>query len=85
MAVADYLAGLAASDVEMLTPADVAPVLGCHPYAINVAAKEDPARLGFPVCLIGNRVKIPRRAFLHWVGYEEVKTCVNRISTGSLG
>ena len=69
----DHLTRIASSDVEMLTPADVAPVLGCHPYAINVAAKEDPARLGFPVCLIGNRVKIPRRAFLRWVGYEEVR------------
>ena len=69
----DHLTRIAASDVEMLTPADVAPVLGCHPYAINVAAKEDPARLGFPVCLIGNRVKIPRRAFLRWVGYEEAR------------
>ena len=62
-----------ASGKEMLSPADIAPVLGCNPYAINVAAKEDPARLGFPVCKIGNRVKIPRRAFLRWLGYEEVK------------
>ena len=67
-----YLAGLAASDKEMLTPTEVAPVLGCHPYAINEAVKKDPTRLGFPVCKVGNRVKIPRRAFLRWVGYEEV-------------
>jgi len=71
MAVADYLAGLAASGKEMLSPADVAPVLGCNPYSINVMAKADPARLGFPVCVIGNRVKIPRRAFLRWAGYRE--------------
>lgn len=69
----DHLARIAASGKEMLSPADIAPVLGCHPYAINVAAKEDPARLGFPVCMIGNRVKIPRRAFLRWAGYEEVR------------
>ena len=67
----DQLARIAASGKEMLTPADVAPVLGCHPYAINVAVREDPARLGFPVCRVGNRVKIPRRAFLRWAGYEE--------------
>ena len=66
----DHLTRIAASDVEMLTPADVAPVLGCHPYAINVMAKADPGRLGFPVCMVGNRVKIPRRAFLRWVGYD---------------
>lgn len=69
----DHLARIAASGKEMLSPTDVAPVLGCHPYAINVAATADPGRLGFPVCKIGNRVKIPRRAFLRWAGYEEVK------------
>ena len=57
---------------EMLTPAEVAPVLGCNPYAINVMAKQSPERLGFPVCMIGNRVKIPRRAFLAWLGHGEV-------------
>ena len=55
-----------ASDKTMLTPWDVAGVLGCNPYAINVQAKQDPARLGFPVTMIGNRVKIPREAFLRW-------------------
>ena len=64
----DRIAGI---DKDMLSPADVAPVLGCNPYAINVMAKADPARLGFPVCMIGNRVKIPRRAFLRWAGYEK--------------
>ena len=73
MPVADYLARIAESGKEMLSPADVAPVLGCQPYAINVAAKENPGRLGFPVRKIGNRVKIPRRAFLRWAGYEEVR------------
>ncbi len=66
----DALARIAASGKEMLSPADVAPVLGCNPYAINVTAKADPARLGFPVFFSGNRVKIPRRAFLRWIGYE---------------
>ena len=55
-----------ASEKTMLTPGDVAEVLGCNPYAINVQAKQDPARLGFPVAVIGNRVKIPREAFLRW-------------------
>lgn len=69
--MSDALTRIAASDKEMLSPADVAPVLGCNPYAINVAVREDPTRLGFPVCRVGNRVKIPRRAFLRWAGYEE--------------
>lgn len=63
---------LLATDKPMLTPADVAPVLGCHPYAINVQARTNPARLGFPVCVVGRRVKIPRAAFLAWLGAEEV-------------
>lgn len=63
---------LLATDKPMLTPADVAPVLGCHPYAINVQAKTDPAQLGFPVTIIGRRVKIPRLAFLAWLEGKEV-------------
>ena len=54
------------STKDVLTPTDVAPVLGCHPYAINVQAKQDASKLGFPVCLIGTRVKIPRIGFLKW-------------------
>lgn len=59
-----------ASAKEMLSPADIAPILGCNPYSINVMVKTAPARLGFPVCMIGNRVKIPRRPFLRWAGCE---------------
>lgn len=54
------------STKDVLTPTDVAPVLGCHPYAINAQAKQDASKLGFPVCLIGTRVKIPRIGFLKW-------------------
>ena len=55
-----------ASDKTMLTPQDVAPVLGCYPYTINVQVKDDPTKLGFPVTKLGSRVKIPREAFLRW-------------------
>lgn len=54
---------------EMLTPADVADVLGCDPYRINVQAKQDAKKLGFPVSMMGTRVRIPRLAFLHWMQY----------------
>ena len=67
------IAEIEASALEFLTPEQASEVLGCKPYAINVQAKDNPAMLGFPVCVIGNRVKIPRRAFLRWAGYEEVK------------
>ena len=57
-----------ALDREYLVPREVASVLGCKPYSINVWARECPGELGFPVIKIGSRVKIPRRAF---VGYME--------------
>lgn len=47
-----------------LIPADVAPFLRCDPYSINVAAKQNPAALGFPVILMGSRVRIPTAAFV---------------------
>jgi len=58
---------LRASTKPMLTPADVAPVLGVNPYSINIQARDDPASLGFPVARIGCRVKIPREGFLAWM------------------
>lgn len=55
------------STKEVLTPAEVAPVLGCDPQEIRVQAKQQPERLGFNVAVIGSRVKVPRRAFLNWL------------------
>lgn len=57
------------SDKDFLTPEDVRGVLGCMPYTINVQAKEDPKKLGFPVCVMGTRVRIPRKGFLHWMDF----------------
>lgn len=58
-----------ASREEFLSPAEVAEVLGCQGYAINAQAKEDPSKLGFPVNVMGTRVRVPRRAFLHWLKF----------------
>ena len=58
-----------ASDKLFLTPSDVAKVIGCEPYSINLQAQQDPAKLGFPVCVTGSRVRIPRLGFLHWMTY----------------
>lgn len=49
-----------------LSPADVAEVLGCKPYSINVQAKADIGKLRFPAYMMGTRVKIPRLAFIAW-------------------
>ena len=54
-------------DREFLTPAQVAEVLGCDPQGIRVWARQRPEGLGFPVCIIGSRVKIPRMAFVRWI------------------
>lgn len=57
------------SDKDFLIPADVAPVLGCKPYSVNVQAKADISKLGFPVTMMGTRVLIPRLGFIRWVQY----------------
>lgn len=63
------------SDKTMLAPTDIAPVLGCHPYSLNVTAKTNIKALGFPASLIGTRLKIPRVGFLRWYdGLQEVTT-----------
>lgn len=51
---------------EVLTPGDVAPVLGCDPNLIRHQVTKDAKQLGFPVCKIGTRIKIPRQAFINW-------------------
>jgi len=57
------------SDLDFLYPKDVAEILHCTPYSINCQAKADPDRLGFAVCVMGSTVRIPRKAFLHWLHY----------------
>ena len=47
-----------------LTPAQVASVLHSDPQLIRVAARQRPELLGFDVIIVGNRVKIPREAFI---------------------
>lgn len=59
-----------ALDKDYLTPAEIAGVLGSDPQTIRVAARVDPQRLGFPVVVIGSRVKIPKAAFLRYMGVE---------------
>ena len=56
------------SDKLLLTPADIAPVLGCDPQLIRVQAHTAPERLGFPVVVVGTRTKIPRIPFIEFFG-----------------
>lgn len=57
------------SDKVYLTPTDIATVLRCDPQCIREQAKRDPERIGFPVIIIGHRVRIPRIPFLQYLGY----------------
>lgn len=51
-------------DKEMLVPSDVAPILGCSPYTINVATKDGRNPFPFPIIRMGTRVRIPKRPFI---------------------
>ena len=51
-------------ETEVLTPKQVAPILGCQPYTINVATKDGKNPFPFPVIRIGTRVRIPKMPFL---------------------
>lgn len=59
---------LAELDSEILTPTQVAPILGVNPQTIRINARERPELLGFPVIVMGSRVKIPKVPFLHFMG-----------------
>jgi len=51
---------------EILTPADIAPVLCCDPNTIRAQAERDIKQLGFPASKMGCRIKIPKQAFCDW-------------------
>jgi len=54
--------------LDMLTAQDVAEVIGADPQAIREQAQADPKRLGFPCIVVKNRLRIPRKAFLSFMG-----------------
>ena len=64
------MAEIVRSDKDMLTPADVAEVLGVHPSYISQKAKE--GTLEFASFRSGNSTKSPRKAFLHWMEFGNV-------------
>ena len=51
---------------EILTCADVAPILMANPATIHGQAVERPELLGFPVIVMGTRVRIPREGFVRF-------------------
>ncbi len=63
------------STKDMLTPADIADVLGCDKYSINVQVAEDIKNgtnsLRFPWTKIGTRVRISREGFINFMEGKE--------------
>lgn len=55
-----------ATEKAFLTCAEIAPVIGSDAHALRIEARKEHSRLGFPVLLIGNRVKIPVAGFIAW-------------------
>ena len=51
----------------ILTPYDIAPLLGCDPVNIRAQAENDINSFGFPACKVKSRVKFPRQAFIDWL------------------
>lgn len=60
-----------------LIPSDIAELLDCDPHSIRVQAQTNPNKLGFPVVVIGSRVKIPRQGFLFYWKYGRLVECKN--------
>lgn len=56
-------------DREFLFADEVAQVIDSNPQTIRDQARADPRKLGFPVIVQGQHVKIPRRGFLHFMQY----------------
>lgn len=59
------------SEKPFVTPQDVADVLKCSAQIIRIQARDNPEALGFPVIRIGSRTKIPRKAFIQFMGEKE--------------
>ena len=59
------------SDKPFITPQDAADVLRCSAQLIRIQARENPEALGFPVIRVGNRTKIPRKAFVQFMWESE--------------
>ena len=56
------------STKDVLTPADIAEVLGCDAQDIRIQARTAPEKLGFPVVVVKSRIKVPKVPFLKFFG-----------------
>ncbi len=63
---------------EMLTPEQVAGVLEMNPHTIRVMADQQPDAFGFPIMVMGTRVKIPKQPFLLYMRGESSNQAMGR-------
>lgn len=59
---------------------EVAQILHCDPQTIRTQAHRDPSKLGFPVCVMGARVRIPRKAFWAAMGGDKSSPAEQEVS-----
>ena len=57
---------------EMLIPTDIAHILGCNPYTINICARDGKNPFPFPIIRMGTRVRIPKKPFVKAMRGENV-------------
>ena len=60
------LAEIRQSDKDILTPDDIAEVMGSNPQTIRLSAKQHPELIGYPFAFHGSAMKIPRIGFINW-------------------
>ena len=57
-------------DKAFLTPGEVSELLGSNPQTIRVTARQRPDLIKFEFTFVGNRMKIPKLAFLRFMGLD---------------
>ena len=56
-------------DREILTCEDVAELIGTNAQSLRSQAQASAEKLGFPVIVIGTRIRIPKDGFLYFMRY----------------
>ena len=64
---------LEALPAAVLSCAQVAPILKADAYTIHETAMQRPQLLGFPVNIMGRRVRIPKGPFLQFIRGDAVR------------
>lgn len=68
------LADIEAYGKEILTPAQVAPLLSMDQQTFRLQARLRPDLIPFPVIVVKSRVKVPRRPFLNYMKHGDPHT-----------